>query len=89
MNLAISIGAPELVIIIGFAAWVLLAIPVIWAIVDTGAHSQDAWSAVGQSRVTWIAIIIVTWLICGPLGWFSAIYYLARVRPKLRAAGDI
>lgn len=86
MNLAISIGAPELVIIaVGFG---LFVIPVIWAIVDTGVHSQDAWSAIGQSRGAWIAILIVTWLICGLAGAFSAIYYLAAVRPKLRAADE-
>jgi len=77
-----NVGPPELVIVL---VWVVAWVVPIWAIFDAARHTEVEFDAVGQSRLTWIVLLIVTALLCGPIGTIYAIYYLFAVRPKLPA----
>lgn len=75
-----NIGPTEaLLIVSGLILWI---VP-IWAIVDAARRPDDAFASRGQSRTTWIILLVVTALFCGPIGLFFSLYYLVAVRPKL------
>lgn len=57
-----------------------MAIP-LWGIIDAALRPGDVWARAGQSKIVWVALQLILWIIG------TAIYFLF-VRPKLkRAAG--
>ena len=79
-----GIWTTEIAVILTFLA-VGLALPV-WAIVDALRASEAQWDAVGQSRLVWVAVILVGAVCGGFFGVVLAAVYLLTVRPKLAAA---
>lgn len=77
-----NIGPTELLVI---AVWLIAWVVPIWAVIDAFGHTEAQFGAAGQSRGTWLVLVIVTALFCGPIGTFCALYYLIAVRPKLSA----
>ena len=57
----------------------------IWGVVDALQRPDAAWAAAGQSKTTWVVLMIVLAFLCG-LGWVVALVYLFSIRPKLIAA---
>ncbi|MHB8379762.1 MAG: DUF2516 family protein [Acidimicrobiales bacterium] len=55
----------------------------IWAIVDVSSHSKGDFYQAGSSKVAWIIVIALFTFFYG-FGSFIAIFYLIRVRPKVR-----
>ena len=55
----------------------------IWAIVDVSSHSKRDFYEAGSSKTAWIVMIALFTLLYG-FGCLIAIYYLIRVRPKVR-----
>jgi len=54
----------------------LMALPV-WAVVDGVVIPSTRWQAVGRRKVVWLLLIWFT----SPIG---PLYYLLRLRPRLR-----
>jgi hypothetical protein len=59
----------------------------VWALLDVAHRPQWAWSLAGRNQAAWMAAVL--------LGIFTVIgglcvscWYLARVRPLIRAAED-
>lgn len=73
-----NLGAPELLVIL--VAFVPLAIS-IFALVDIVRRPESQFSAVGQSRTTWIIVAALSIVV--PCLFLAAAYYLVAVRPKL------
>ena len=71
-----GLGAPELLIMIFLLFSMVLPI---WGIVDAVSRPEGAWTAIGQSKVVWIVLMVVLWT----LG--AALYFII-ARPKLVAA---
>ena len=59
-------------------------VAVIWAFIDSVSRSDAQFTAVGSSRILWIALIAFGTLLGGMVGLASAIVYLAAIRPKMR-----
>lgn len=62
-----------------------LAIP-LWAIIDAASRSSGAFLAARSSKALWISLILAGWLLTGIVGSVLAIFYLASIRPRVRAA---
>ncbi len=79
-----EIFGPDLLIVL-VVPMVLLAFVglSIWAIVDVSSHSKRDFYEAGSSKVAWIIVIAIFTFFYG-FGCFIAIYYLIRVRPKVR-----
>jgi len=79
-----EIFGPDLLIVL-VVPMVLLAFVglSIWAIVDVSSHSKRDFYESGSSKVAWIIVIAIFTFFYG-FGCFIAIYYLIRVRPKVR-----
>ena len=74
-----NMGAPEILAIISLL--ILVAIPALflWALVDALRHPDDAWSAIGQTKIVWVLVIIF-------LPLLGALLYLAMIRRDLASA---
>ncbi|HVW33020.1 MAG TPA: hypothetical protein VHL53_10815 [Acidimicrobiia bacterium] len=72
-----GLGAPELIIILGILAFMVLPI---WGIVDAAMRPDEVWSAAGQSKLVWVLIEIFLWTLGAALSFIA-------VRPKLKAVG--
>ncbi len=79
------IGAPELVVILVVAA-IFLVFP-LWSLVDASMRTNDDFDRIGQSRGTWIVLLLVGIFCFTIVGAVLGIYYLLSVRPKLRVQG--
>src|ERR1700722_15350933 len=73
------IFGPDILIV--FVPFFLIAVP-IWAIVDVSTHSNTDFYEAGYSKTAWIIVIALLTFVFD-CGFFTAIYYLIRVRPKL------
>jgi hypothetical protein len=77
-----NLGGGELLLIpLVLAAY---AIPV-WAIVDAAQRSDDDFRAIGASKSTQIVVLVLSALLCGPLGLIASAIYLLTTRPLLRS----
>ena len=69
--------------------FLVFSIPVliftIWALIDSQSRPDAAWRQIGQSKQTWLIVLIVGLFFC-LVGLIADIVYLASVRPKLEAA---
>lgn len=79
-----DIGATELIILLVVAA-VFLVFP-IWSLADAAMRRPEDFERIGQKRGTWIALLLLGIFCFAIVGAVLGIYYLASVRPKLRAA---
>jgi hypothetical protein len=68
---------------LSLVATVLIALPV-WAVVDAISRPSRHWEAIGMSKRSWVLAMAATALF--GIGFAVALYYMARVRPKLSAA---
>ena len=73
------IFGPDIFIV--FVPFLLIAIS-IWAIVDVSSHSNMDFYEAGYSKTAWIIVIALLTFVFD-CGFFTAVYYLIRVRPKL------
>jgi hypothetical protein len=79
----VNLGGQELLYV---GAWlVFIVLPVI-AVVDVLRHPPEAFDRIGQSRTTWLVVLVLTALFCGLIGTGLALYELVAVRPKLAAS---
>ena len=76
-----EIFGPDL-LIVGAFTFVLFGLS-IWAIIDVSSHSKRDFYEAGSSKVAWIVVIALFTFFYG-FGCLIAIYYLIRVRPKVR-----
>jgi uncharacterized BrkB/YihY/UPF0761 family membrane protein len=77
-----NIGGPEFIVILVVAA-IFLIFP-LWSLVDATMRTDADFEAIGQSRGTWI-ILLLAGIVCFTiLGAVLGLYYLLSVRPKLR-----
>ena len=76
-----EIFGPDLLIVVAIPL-VLFGLS-IWAIVDVSSHSKPDFYEVGSSKVAWIIVIALFTFFYG-FGSLIAIFYLIRVRPKVR-----
>lgn len=80
-----ALGA--LFILLGFAIALAILGLWIWCIVDAARRPDAEWSAAGQSKGLWLAIIIgVGVLGCGSFGWVGSLLYVLIPLPALRSA---
>ena len=79
-----NLGAPEVVVILVLAA--LFLIFPLWSLADAATRSSADFERIGQSRSTWIILLLLGLFCFGIVGAVLGIYYLASVRPKLRQA---
>lgn len=81
-----NLGGGELLLIpIVIAAY---AIPV-WAIVDAAQRSDADFAAIGASKSTQIVVLVLSALLCGPLGLIASGIYLLTTRPLLRSVATV
>jgi hypothetical protein len=77
-----DIGGTEL-LVIAVVSVVFLVFPV-WALADAVMRQQGDFDRIGQSRATWIVLLLLGVFCFGIVGAVLGIYYLASVRPKLQ-----
>ena len=58
----------------------------IWAVIDIAQRPESAFQAAGQSKTTWLLLVILLTLFCGLPGAVLALIYLFAIRPKVAAA---
>lgn len=75
-----NLGVTELLIL---TVWLAFAIVPIVAIVHAMAHPSSDFDAIGQSRSVWLVLLLVTLVLCGPIGAILGAYYLIKVKPQL------
>lgn len=80
-----NLDAPEFIIILIIAA-IFLIFP-LWSLVDASMRTNGDFERIGQSRGTWIVLLLVGIFCFTIVGAVLGIYYLLSVRPKLRAQG--
>jgi len=74
-------------------ATALASVPIgvsLWALLDAAHRPEWTWALVGRRRVPWMAAIMIgTFTVIG--GLFVSLWYLLKIRPRLRAAeaGDL
>jgi hypothetical protein len=78
MNLG---GGEILIIVVIIASWIL---PIL-AIIDASTQPESSYEAIGSSKVTQVAVLAVSAILCGPVGTVLALIYLVSTRRKLRA----
>lgn len=71
-------------LVIALVLVVVLVFPV-WSLADATIRSNADFDRIGQSRVTWIVLLLIGTFCTGILGAVLGVYYLLSVRPKLRA----
>jgi hypothetical protein len=80
-------------VLLAIVATVIACIPLgisVWALLDAANRPEWAWALAGRRRVVWMAAIMFGVLtVVG--GLVISSWYLARIRPDVRAAerGDI
>jgi hypothetical protein len=79
-----DIGSGEFIVVVVVTA-VFLVFP-IWSLADAATRSQADFERIGQSRSTWILLLLLGIFCFAIVGAVLGIYYLTAVRPKLRAA---
>jgi hypothetical protein len=79
-----SIGAPELLILLllggGFAG---LVVGIVSA-VDAANQPDWAWEQAGENKTMWIVVPLVGLVACGVVGLIAGIVYFVSVRPQVR-----
>ena len=78
-----NIGPAEFVVILVVAA-IFLVFP-LWSLADATMRTNDEFDRIGQSRGTWIVILLIGIFCFTIVGAVLGIYYLLSVRPQLRA----
>jgi Protein of unknown function (DUF2516) len=73
--------------LLGIAAFVV----VVWALVDAAVRPTTAFQAVGQNKVLWVVLPIVSLLFfglfgLGLIGGVIGFVYLSTIRPRVRSA---
>jgi H+/Cl- antiporter ClcA len=65
-------------VLLGFVlvGWLVLWI---WTLMDSNKYSEEEWRAAGESKTTWLLLIVV-------FQFFGTLFYLLQVRPKLQAS---
>ncbi|MEZ0580446.1 PLDc N-terminal domain-containing protein [Nocardioides sp. MH1] len=51
----------------------------LWSLIDVLRRSDAEWTAAGQSKVTWVVVVVI-------LGWLGAVLYFFIARPALRTS---
>ena len=54
----------------------------IWAIVDIAQRSDSEFQAIGQTKTTWLLLVVLLTFLCGLPGAIIAVVYLLAIRPK-------
>jgi hypothetical protein len=78
----VNIGSGEF-LIIAIVSIVFLVFPV-WSLADAVMRTPQDFDRIGQSRTTWIVLLLLGVFCFGIVGAVLGIYYLSSVRPKLR-----
>ena len=77
--------------IIGWDIFILAAVLIlgilplvisIWAIVDIAQRSDSEFQAIGQTKTTWLLLVVLLTFLCGLPGAIIAVVYLLAIRPK-------
>ncbi len=76
-------GLDGLIILFLILILVTLVLP-IWAVVEAASRPYGAFTAAGSSKVLWIVLIIVFWLLTWIVGIVLSVVYLAAIRPRVR-----
>jgi len=79
-----NLGPLELLIVVPIAA--LSYGVLVWAIVDAAMWPEAAYTSIGASKRTQIVVLVLTVLLCGPIGALVSIFYLLGTRAQLRNA---
>ena len=77
-----NVGLPEF-FVIAIVTIVFLVFPV-WSLADAVMRTPQDFDRIGQSRTTWIVLLLLGVFCFGIVGAVLGIYYLLSVRPKLR-----
>jgi hypothetical protein len=80
-----NIGPAEFVVILVVAA-IFLVFP-LWSLVDASMRTNRDFERIGQSRGTWIALLLAGMFCFTIVGAVLGLYYLLSVRPKLQVPG--
>lgn len=54
----------------------------VWSLLDAALRPTPQWHAIGRSKTGWMIALAL-------LGWVATLWYLAAVRPRLRAVGPV
>lgn len=82
----LNLGSGELLLmLVVLTSWVL---PV-WAIVDAARRSETDFDAIGSSKTTQIIVLVVSAIICGPIGTILSAVYLLTTRRQLRKVAAV
>ncbi len=57
------------------------------ALIAVIMQPRATFEAAGKNKTTWLILLVVGLVLFGPVGGLLGIFYLAAVRPKIRAAG--
>jgi hypothetical protein len=83
-----SLGAPELLIIVGTMVLGILPFAFcIFGLVDASSTPDWVWLRAGQNKTLWIVLLAIGLLFCG-FGLVVAIIYFASIRGSLKRAGE-
>ena len=55
----------------------------IWAVIDIAQRPESSFQAAGQSKTTWLLLIILLTFLCGLPGAVVALLYMVSIRPKV------
>lgn len=66
-----------------FALAITAVVVPIWAIAHAVSTPRSTFSSIGRSKTRWVAWLIVLFLLGDVTGFFVALYYVIRVRPRL------
>jgi hypothetical protein len=77
---------PELLIVFFILLGLVPLALGIWALVDAASKPDWAWQQVGSSKVLYIVLIAVGFVVCGLVSLVASIVYLVSVRPRLAQA---
>src|SRR5262249_22716576 len=54
-----------------------------WCLVYSAGRRETDWKAAGEDKGTWVLILVLGTLFCGPIGLVIDSYYLAVIRHRL------
>lgn len=77
-----NIGGTEFLVLA--IIWIVLLVIPVWALVDAVMRKQGEFDRIGQSRATWIVLLLLGVFCFGIVGAVLGTYYLVSVRPKLQ-----
>jgi len=78
----VNIGSGEF-IVIAIVSIVFLVFPV-WSLADAVMRTPQDFDRIGQSRTTWIVLLLLGVFCFAIVGAVLGVYYLLSVRPKLQ-----